>query len=217
MAGEPARDGKTRCPWCASTPEYRDYHDREWGVPVHDDRLLFEFLVLEGAQAGLSWLTILRRRAGYRQAYGNFVPEGVAAFGPADVERLLADPGIIRNRRKVESSIRNARAFLAVQAGFGSFARYMWGFTDGRPVVNRWRTIQEIPARTPLSDRWSRDLRSRGFSFVGSTICYSHLQAVGAVNDHLVDCFRHAELSGGPATGTPSNFDSGEHFETRTQ
>ncbi len=216
MAGEPVPDGKSRCPWCESTAEYRDYHDREWGVPVHDDRQLFEFLVLEGAQAGLSWLTILRRRAGYRQAYGGFVPEAVAAFGPADVERLLGDPGIIRNRRKVESSIRNARAFLAVQAEFGSFARYMWGFTDGRPVVNRWRAIREIPARTPLSDRWSRDLRSRGFSFVGSTICYAHLQAVGVVNDHLADCFRHAELAGRPTPGEQPNYNSGGNIETRT-
>lgn len=185
----------TRCDWCLSHPEYVAYHDREWGVPVHDDRLLFEFLVLEGAQAGLSWLTILRRREGYRAAYAGFHPEQVAAFGPDRAEALLADPRIIRNRLKVASSIGNAKAFRKVQAAFGSFAAYLWDFTGGRPVVNPWRTLPEIPARTPLSDRVSDDLRSRGFSFVGSTICYAFLQAVGVVNDHLVQCFRHAELA----------------------
>lgn len=190
----------TRCGWCLSHPDYVAYHDREWGVPVHDDRLLFEFLVLEGAQAGLSWLTILRRREGYRAAYEGFHPDRVAAFGPDRAEALLTDPRIVRNRLKVASSIHNANAFRKVQAAFGSFAAYLWDFTGGRPVVNRWSALPEIPARTPLSDRVSADLKSRGFSFVGSTICYAFLQAVGVVNDHLVQCFRYADLAA-PADG----------------
>jgi DNA-3-methyladenine glycosylase I len=167
------------------------YHDEEWGVPVHDERKHFEFLILEGAQAGLSWTTILRKREGYRTAYRGFDPEAVARFSEKSVTRLLSDPRIVRNRAKIESSIRNARAFLGVQKEFGSFDRYLWGFVDGKPVVNRWTELSQIPASTPLSDRVSKDLKQRGFSFVGTTIVYAHLQAVGVVNDHLLGCFRH--------------------------
>ena len=181
----------TRCPWGASDPLYVDYHDEEWGVPLHDDRKLFEMLVLEGAQAGLSWLTILKRRDGYRRAFDRFDPGKVARYDDAAVARLLADDGIIRNRLKVRSAVANARAFLDVQREFGSFDSYIWRFVDGRPIQNAWRTLAEVPARTPLSDTLSRDLKARGFSFVGSTICYAHMQATGMVNDHLVDCFRH--------------------------
>ena len=181
----------TRCPWGASDPLYVDYHDEEWGVPLHDDRRLFEMLVLEGAQAGLSWLTILKRRDGYRRAFDRFDPRKVARYDDAVVARLLADDGIIRNRLKVRSAVANARAFLDVQREFGSFDSYIWRFVDGRPIQNAWRTLAEVPARTPLSDTLSKDLKARGFSFVGSTICYAHMQATGMVNDHLVDCFRH--------------------------
>jgi DNA-3-methyladenine glycosylase I len=167
------------------------YHDNEWGQPVHDDRVHFEFLILEGAQAGLSWATILRKRDGYRRAFASFDPARVARFTARDVRRLLRDASIVRNRLKIESAISNARAFLAVQDELGSFDRYLWSFVDGCPVTNRWRSMSQIPPRTPLSDRISRDLRGRGFRFVGSTIVYSHLQAVGLVNDHLVRCFRH--------------------------
>lgn len=170
------------------------YHDAEWGVPVHDDRLLYEFLVLEGAQAGLSWSTILNRRDGYRRAFEGLDPHRVANYGDAEVARLLEDPGIIRNRAKVRSAIANARAFLAVQGEFGSFDAYVWRYVDGTPVQNRWRSLDELPATSPISDALSKDLRARGFSFVGSTIVYAHMQATGMVNDHLVDCFRHAEL-----------------------
>jgi DNA-3-methyladenine glycosylase I len=170
-------------------------------VPVHDDRRLFEFLVLEGAQAGLSWITILRKREAYRAAFSDFEPAQVARYSAARVERILQNPGIVRNRRKVESAISNARAFLAVLEEFGSFADYQWRFVDGRPVVNSWRNPKQVPASTPLSDRFSQDLRQRGFSFVGTTIVYAHMQAVGMVNDHLVTCFRHPELAGlGSAT-----------------
>ena len=186
-----------RCAWAESDPLYVDYHDREWGVPVHDDRLLFEFLVLEGAQAGLSWLTILRKREGYRRAFAGFEPAAVAAFGPADVERLLADPGIVRNRLKVESAIANARAFLRVQEECDSFSEYIWGFVDGEPIQNEWRTVAEIPAKTAGAEVMSRDLKERGFRFVGPTICYAHMQATGMVNDHVVDCFRWSELRAG--------------------
>ena len=182
-----------RCPWPANDPLMLRYHDEEWGVPVHDERTHFELLVLEGAQAGLSWTTILRKREGYRKAYRGFDPRAVARFTAKSAARLLADPGIVRNRLKVESSIGNARAFLAVQQEFGSFDRYLWGFVDGRPVVNRWTRLSQIPSRTPLSDRVSADLKQRGFSFVGTTIVYAHLQAVGVVNDHLVSCFRHPD------------------------
>jgi DNA-3-methyladenine glycosylase I len=181
----------SRCPWCGTDPLYMAYHDQEWGVPVDDDRRLFEFLVLEGAQAGLSWITILKRREGYRRAFAGFDPARVATFGEADAARLLADPGIIRNRAKIASAIHNARAFLAVQEEFGSFAAFQWGFVDGAPIVNAWTSLAEVPARTETSDRLSKDLKQRGFSFVGSTICYAHMQAVGMVNDHLVSCHRH--------------------------
>ncbi|MBM4248335.1 MAG: DNA-3-methyladenine glycosylase I [Euryarchaeota archaeon] len=188
--------GKQRCGWSTNDPLYIEYHDREWGVPLHGDRRLFEFLVLEGAQAGLSWLTILKRRQGYRRAFDGFDFGKVAGYGPADVRRLLRDRGIIRNRLKVLSAINNARAFLKVREEFGSFDRYIWGFVGQRPVVNRFRTLRQLPARTALSDRISADLRRRGFSFVGSTIVYAHMQATGMVNDHLVSCFRHGELAG---------------------
>lgn len=186
----------SRCPWCGTDPLYVAYHDQEWGLPVHDDRRLFEFLVLEGAQAGLAWITILRKREGYRRAFAGFDPARVAAFGEADVARLLADPGIVRNRAKIASAIANARAFLAVQAEFGSFDRFMWDFVGGKPIVNAWTTLAEIPARTEVSDRLSKALKQRGFNFVGSTICYAHMQAVGMVNDHLLSCHRHPSNPG---------------------
>ena len=175
-------------------PLYVDYHDREWGVPVHDDRRLFEFLLLEGAQAGLSWITILRKREAYRKAFAGFDPEKVARFGSRQVERLLANPGIVRNRLKVASAVKNAQAFLSVVDEFGSFDAYQWKFVDGRPRRERRRSLAEVPAHTPQSDAFSKDLKSRGFSFVGSTIIYAHMQAVGMVNDHVVDCFRHREI-----------------------
>ena len=186
-----------RCAWAGSDPLYLAYHDREWGVPVHDDRLLFEFLTLEGAQAGLSWITILRKREAYRAAFAGFDPEAVACFDAAKVAALLANAGIVRNRLKVESTISNARAFLKVREEFGTFDAYMWGFVDGRPIRNAWKSIAVIPASTPLSDALSKDLKRRGFRFVGSTICYAHMQAVGMVNDHVVDCFRWRELGAG--------------------
>jgi DNA-3-methyladenine glycosylase I len=182
-----------RCPW-ATTEQYVQYHDGEWGVPVHDDRLLFEFLVLEGAQAGLSWETILRKRDAYRAAFDRFDPAAVARYGEKKRLALLANPGIVRNRLKVEAAVVNARAFLAVQEEFGSFDRYVWAFAGGRPRQNAWRALKDVPARTPESDALSKDLKRRGFKFVGGTICYAFMQAVGLVNDHLVGCFRHAEL-----------------------
>jgi len=182
-----------RCGWARNELEAQ-YHDVEWGVPLHDDRRLFEFVVLEGAQAGLSWDIILRKRDAFRAAFAGFDPERVARFGKRDLARLLRDPGIVRNRQKLEAAITNARAFLKVQEEFGSFASYAWGFVDGRPVVNRWRGLGEIPARTAQSDAWSKDLKQRGFKFVGSTIVYAHMQATGLVNDHLVGCFRHTEV-----------------------
>jgi len=186
----------SRCAWAGSDPLYRAYHDLEWGVPVHDDRLLFEFLTLEGAQAGLSWLTILRKREGYRRAFAGFDPQEVARFGEPQLFELLADPGIVRNRLKLASTLDNARAFLNVQEEFGSFDAYLWRFVDGTPLQNAWRTLSEVPPATPLSDRLSRDLKRRGFRFVGSTICYALMQAVGMVNDHTTDCFRWRELGG---------------------
>jgi len=183
-----------RCGWSTTDPLYIDYHDKEWGVPVHDDRRLFEFLVLEGAQAGLSWLTILKRREGYRKAFDRFDVEKVARYDESDMRRLLSDRGIIRNRLKIASAITNAWAFLDIQEEFGSFDSYIWKFVGGRPVVNRFRTLGQIPARTALSDRISAELRGRGFSFVGSTIVYAHMQATGMVNDHLVSCFRHRQV-----------------------
>lgn len=185
-----------RCTWCGDNPLYVAYHDEEWGVPVHDDRKLFEFLVLEGAQAGLSWLTILRRRQGYIKAFSGFDPRKVARFDARKLERLLADPGIIRNRQKVHSAVRNARAFLKIQKEFGSFADYQWQFVDGHPRINKRRGDGDIPAETPQSVAFSKDLKERGFSFVGPTIMYAHMQAVGMVNDHLTSCFRHRELTG---------------------
>lgn len=187
----------TRCGWGASHPLYVPYHDTEWGVPLHDDRRIFEMLVLEGAQAGLSWLTILKKRDAYRRAFDRFDPRRVARYGEARIARLLADEGIIRNRLKVRSAVTNAQAFLAVQEEYGTFDRYVWQFVGGRPRQNAWRTLEEVPARTAESDAMSRDLRSRGFKFVGSTICYAHMQATGMVNDHLVDCFRHREVQRG--------------------
>jgi DNA-3-methyladenine glycosylase I len=184
-----------RCGWAGADPLYIDYHDREWGVPVHDDRVLFEFLVLEGAQAGLSWITILRKRAGYRKAFDGFDPKKVARFDARQIARLLVDPGIVRNRLKIESAVKNARAFLKVQEEFGSFADYQWGFVDGRPLQNRFASMKEVPARTAISDALSKDLKRRGFSFVGSTIIYAHMQAVGMVNDHVITCFRKKQLT----------------------
>jgi DNA-3-methyladenine glycosylase I len=186
-------DGRERCTW-ATGPWLVPYHDEEWGVPVHDDRTHFEFLVLEGAQAGLSWLTILKRRHDYRRVFADFDPAKVARITPARLESILADASIIRNRRKVESVVSNAKAFLAVQEEHGSFDDYLWDFVDGQPIVNGWRSTDKIPATTPLSDAVSADLRSRGFRFIGPTVCYAHLQAVGLVNDHLTGCFRYGEL-----------------------
>lgn len=183
-----------RCAWAGSDPLYVAYHDAQWGVPVHDDRTLFEMLILEGAQAGLSWITILRKRAAYREAFDNFEVERVAAYDAAKIAELLANPGIVRNRLKIESAIRNARAFLKVQQEFGSFDAYVWRFVGGRPKQNAWRSLQEVPARTPESDALSADLKRRGFNFTGSTICYAFMQAVGMVNDHTVDCFRYRAL-----------------------
>lgn len=183
-----------RCVWAGTDPLYCDYHDREWGVAVHDDRLLFEFLTLEGAQAGLSWITILRKRQAYRQAFAQFDPAAVASFDQAKVAELLANPGIVRNRLKVASTISNAAAFLKVQEEFGSFDAYLWRFVEGRPIQNSWKCMKEVPASTPVSDALSCDLKKRGFRFVGSTICYAMMQAVGMVNDHTVDCFRWREL-----------------------
>jgi DNA-3-methyladenine glycosylase I len=185
-----------RCVWAGSDPLYRSYHDEEWGVPVHDDRLLFEFLILEGAQAGLSWITILRKRAAYRAAFAGFDPGLVAGFDEAKMAELLLNTGIVRNRLKIASTVSNARAFLAVQQEFGSFDAYLWRFVEGRPLQNAWRQIGEVPASTTVSDTLSKDLKRRGFRFVGSTICYAFMQAVGMVNDHTVDCFRWRQLGG---------------------
>ncbi len=179
-----------RCAW-AKGDLYIAYHDHEWGVPMHDDRLLFEFLILEGAQAGLSWITILKKRENYRRAFDKFDARKVARYDSRRIRKLLADPGIVRNRLKIESAVRNAKAFLAVQNEFGSFDRYIWQFVGGRPIRNHWKSLKEIPARTPESDAMSRDLIKRGFKFVGSTICYAFMQAVGMVNDHTTDCFRY--------------------------
>jgi len=188
-----SRKDRVRCAW-ARTPLGVEYHDLEWGVPVHDDRLLFEFLTLEGAQAGLSWETILRKRDAYRAAFASFEPARVARFTPARVERLLLNPGIVRNRLKIESAVGNARRFLQVQRELGSFDAYVWGFVGNRPIVNRWRTPRQVPARTEVSDALSSDLLGRGFRFVGPTICYAFMQAVGMVNDHAIGCFRHGRV-----------------------
>jgi DNA-3-methyladenine glycosylase I len=189
-----AAPGLRRCSWAASELMVR-YHDQEWGVPLHDDHGLFEFLILEGAQAGLSWETILRKRENYRRAFDQFDPAVVAGYGEEKVAELLSDAGIVRNRLKIAAAVQNARSFLAVREEFGSFDAYLWRFVDGVPRVNQWRTLQEIPARTPQSDAMSQDLQRRGFKFVGSTICYALMQATGMVNDHLVDCFRYAQLA----------------------
>lgn len=186
---------RTRCPWAGTDLDYIRYHDEEWGVPVHDDRLLFELLILEGAQAGLSWSTILRKRAAYRAAFAASDADAVARFGARDVRRLLADPGIVRNRLKVAAAIDNARATLAMRAHHGSLDAYLWRFVDGRPVQNRWTSIRQVPAETDASRAMSKALRADGFRFVGPTICYAFMQATGMVNDHLVDCFRHRPVS----------------------
>ncbi len=191
-------ESRVRCAWPRTELDVA-YHDAEWGVPVHDDRRLFELLILEGAQAGLSWTTILGKRAGYRRAFAEFDPARVARFTPARIERLVGDPGIVRHRQKIASAVTNARAFLRVQEEFGSFDAYVWRFVDGVPRLNAWRTMREIPARTAESEAMSRDLLQRGFKFVGSTICYAFMQAAGLVNDHTRDCFRRAEIGGEPA------------------
>lgn len=198
MTSEGAIDGRQRCAW-GDTPDdrYRAYHDNEWGLPIRDERRLFELLILEGAQAGLSWSTILRKRDGYRRAFAGFDPAAVAAFGEADVARLLADAGIVRNRAKVAAAIGNARATLDLQAVGGSLVDHLWSFVDGRPVVNRFAAMAEIPAETDQSRAMSRDLRSRGFRFVGPTICYALMQSAGLVNDHVTGCFRWAEVQAG--------------------
>lgn len=187
-------DNIKRCGWCAGDPVYVKYHDTEWGVPVHDDKKLFEFLILEGAQAGLSWLTILKRRGGYRRLFANFNAEKVASFSAKDIRKLLADPAIIRNKLKVEAAVTNARAFLKIQEEFGSFDKYSWQFVDGKRINNRCKTLKDIPATSSESDAFSGDLKQRGFKFVGSTIIYAHMQAVGMVNDHLTSCFRYRKV-----------------------
>lgn len=179
-----------RCGWATSDPLYLAYHDEEWGVPVHDDRRLFEMLILEGAQAGLSWITILKRREGYRRAFQGFDPERIARYGKKDVNRLLADTGIIRNRAKVAATIKNAQAYLALAEEAGSLDRFLWQFVGGKPKVNRWRTLKDVPAETPESKALSKELKRRGFGFVGSTICYAFMQAVGMVDDHVLSCFK---------------------------
>jgi len=181
-----------RCPWPIDDPLMIEYHDREWGVPLHDDQKIFELIVLEGMQAGLSWLTVLRKRENFRKAFKNFDPRLVAKFTNRDLERLLRDAGIIRNRQKLEAAITNARAFLAVQKEFGTFDKYMWQFVGGKPIKHRLRSLSQLQATSPESDRFSKDLKRRGFKFVGSTIVYAHMQATGMINDHVVDCFRHA-------------------------
>ena len=185
---------KCRCRWALNSPVERDYHDHEWGVPLHDEPRLFEFLVLEGAQAGLSWRTVLEKRPAYRVAFDDFVPERVASYDAIKVAALLHNPGIIRNRLKIESAIQNARAFLTLQQRYGSFDQYIWDFVDGRPLQNDWQTHAQLPAYTPLSERISRELSRHGFKFVGKTICYAFMQATGMVNDHTTDCFRYLQL-----------------------
>jgi DNA-3-methyladenine glycosylase I len=185
---------KTRCAWAGNDPLYVAYHDEEWGVPVHDDRVLFEFLILEGAQAGLSWSTILKKRENYREAFDHFDPAKVARYDAHKVAELLANPGIVRNRLKIAAAIQNARAFLEIQREFGSFDAYVWQFVGGKPKHNAWKALKEIPAHTAESDAMSKDLKNRGFTFVGSTICYAHMQATGMVNDHVTTCFCYREL-----------------------
>jgi DNA-3-methyladenine glycosylase I len=199
MASQSTQDNTepVRCAWVGTDPLAIDYHDREWGDPVHDDHKLFEFLILEGMQAGLSWMTILRKRENFRLAYDDFDPVKIANYDQAKFDQLLANPGIIRNRRKIEASAKNAQAFLAVQAEFGSFDAYIWGFVGGAPIVNSWKNLAELPAQTEQSAAMSKDLLKRGFKFVGPTICYAHMQATGMVNDHTIDCFRYLECQQG--------------------
>ena len=188
-----------RCLWCGDDPLYVAYHDQEWGVPLHDEQALFEFLILEGAQAGLSWISILRKRENYRAAFDGFDPARIARYDQRKVARLLNDAGIVRNRLKIAATIQNAKQFLALQDRFGSFDSYLWRFVDGQPVQNAWRSQDQLPAQTPLSSKLSKDLGQLGFKFVGPTICYSLMQAVGLVNDHLISCFRHRELATAPS------------------
>ena len=185
---------KERCGWSTKDQLYIDYHDQEWGVPVHDDQLLFEFLLLEGVQAGLSWHTVLKKRENYRKAYDNFDPVKVAAYDDAKMQELLQNAGLIRNKLKIAASVNNAKRFLEVQKEFGSFDKYIWSFVDFKPIVNHFETLSDVPATSPISDKLSKDLKKRGFKFVGSTIIYAHMQATGMVNDHLVSCFRHSEV-----------------------
>lgn len=188
-------NGLIRCDWGSlDDPLYRDYHDGEWGVPVHDDKRIFEYLILEGFQAGLSWSTVLKKRENFRKAFDGFDPEAVAGYDSKKIKDILSDPGLIRNRLKVESAVNNAKAFLRVQKEFGSFDKYIWGFVDYKPIINKWRSAKEIPSTSSVSDRLSRDLVLRGFRFVGSTICYAHMQATGMVNDHVMSCFRYTEI-----------------------
>lgn len=188
---------KHRCDWCGNDPLYMKYHDEEWGVPLHDDRTLFEFVLLDGAQAGLSWITILRKRENYRRALDGFDAQKIARYGDAKIAELMADAGIIRNRQKINSAIKNAKAYLSVQEKFGSFDAYLWQFVGGKTIQNTWRTMAEIPASTAESEAMSKDMKRRGFSFVGPTICYAFMQSSGLVNDHIVSCFRYSEVGGG--------------------
>lgn len=185
---------ENRCDWCLKDELYRDYHDQEWGLPVYDDRILFEFLILEGVQAGLSWHTVLKKRENYRKAYDDFDYTKVAAYDEAKVAELLQNEGLVRNKLKIAASITNAQQFLKVQQEFGSFAKYIWGFVGGKPIINRYHSLKEVPATTAISDAISKDMKKRGFKFVGSTIIYAHMQATGIVNDHLMSCFRHKEV-----------------------
>ncbi len=185
---------KTRCPWCGEDPLYVAYHDTEWGVPVKDDKTLFEFLILETFQAGLSWITVLRKRENFRKAFDDFDYKKVANYADAKIETLLKDEGIIRNKLKVRAAVTNAQAFMEIQKEFGSFSKYIWGFTNGKPIKNKWKSMKDVPANTTLSDTISKDLKKRGFRFVGTTVVYAHMQATGMVNDHLVDCFRYNEV-----------------------
>ena len=185
---------KTRCKWCGNDPLYIDYHDNQWGVPVHDDRLLFEFLILEGAQAGLSWLTILKKRDNFRKAFDNFDYNKIANYTEEDVKRLLENSGIIRNQLKIRSAIKNAKGFMRIQEEFGSFDKYIWGYVNGKTIQNQWKSMDEIPAKTEIAEKMSKDLKKRGFNFVGPTICYAFMQAVGLVNDHTTDCFQYKEI-----------------------
>ena len=196
MSATPHPDGRHRCPWPGQDPFYIAYHDDEWGVPEYDDRALYEKLVLDGFQAGLSWITILRKRENFRRAFDGFEPAKIARYSPKKIEKLMQDAGIVRNRQKIEATIGNARAFLRVQEQHGSFDAFVWRFVDGATRHNAWRSMKELPARTPESDAMSKDLVKRGFKFVGSTICYAYMQAAGLVNDHEVECFRHTELRG---------------------